>query len=161
MRNVRIRQIEELGVITDLEKLGALHRELVRRFRAPEEEAGLASGIVAVCFMGGGDLDDALDILEECEIVVKGAKQIKQLTDSLQALRNHTRILTNRGYTPLEMIERERNKFPNAVVRTDSGNNVISLAEARKNKIYPNDPCPCGSGKKYKNCCKRKNDEKK
>ena len=19
-------------------------------------------------------------------------------------------------------------------------------------KIYPNDPCPCGSGKKYKNC---------
>ena len=23
-------------------------------------------------------------------------------------------------------------------------------------KIYPNDPCPCGSGKKYKNCCGRK-----
>ena len=20
-------------------------------------------------------------------------------------------------------------------------------------KIYPNDPCPCGSGKKYKKCC--------
>ena len=23
-------------------------------------------------------------------------------------------------------------------------------------KVYPNDPCPCGSGKKYKNCCGRK-----
>ena len=23
-------------------------------------------------------------------------------------------------------------------------------------KIYPNDPCPCGSGKKYKHCCGRK-----
>ena len=23
-------------------------------------------------------------------------------------------------------------------------------------KIYPNDPCPCGSGKKYKQCCGRK-----
>ena len=23
-------------------------------------------------------------------------------------------------------------------------------------KIYPNDPCPCGSGKKYKKCCGRK-----
>lgn len=22
-------------------------------------------------------------------------------------------------------------------------------------KIYPNDPCPCGSGKKYKKCCGR------
>lgn len=23
-------------------------------------------------------------------------------------------------------------------------------------KIYPNDSCPCGSGKKYKNCCAKK-----
>ena len=22
-------------------------------------------------------------------------------------------------------------------------------------KIYPNDPCPCGSGKKYKKCCQK------
>lgn len=25
----------------------------------------------------------------------------------------------------------------------------------KKDKIYPNDPCPCGSGKKYKKCCGR------
>ena len=24
-----------------------------------------------------------------------------------------------------------------------------------KKKVYPNDPCPCGSGKKYKKCCGR------
>ncbi|WP_432765200.1 SEC-C metal-binding domain-containing protein, partial [Hungatella effluvii] len=31
-------------------------------------------------------------------------------------------------------------------------------AEPRRNvqKIYPNDPCPCGSGKKYKKCCGKK-----
>lgn len=23
-------------------------------------------------------------------------------------------------------------------------------------KVFPNDPCPCGSGKKYKHCCGRK-----
>ena len=23
----------------------------------------------------------------------------------------------------------------------------------KEKKIYPNDPCPCGSGKKYKKCC--------
>lgn len=27
---------------------------------------------------------------------------------------------------------------------------------AGKKRIYPNDPCPCGSGKKYKKCCGRK-----
>lgn len=26
----------------------------------------------------------------------------------------------------------------------------------KETKIYPNDPCPCGSGKKYKKCCGRK-----
>jgi len=23
----------------------------------------------------------------------------------------------------------------------------------KQKKIYPNDPCPCGSGRKYKKCC--------
>ncbi len=38
-------------------------------------------------------------------------------------------------------------------------NKDASLASAPKRrqeeKIYPNDPCPCGSGKKYKHCCGR------
>lgn len=25
----------------------------------------------------------------------------------------------------------------------------------KEQKVYPNDPCPCGSGKKYKKCCGR------
>ena len=27
--------------------------------------------------------------------------------------------------------------------------------QRKADKIYPNDPCPCGSGKKYKRCCGR------
>ena len=30
---------------------------------------------------------------------------------------------------------------------------VETLKKQHKKKIYPNDPCPCGSGKKYKKCC--------
>ncbi|MCI6019672.1 MAG: preprotein translocase subunit SecA [Clostridiales bacterium] len=29
-------------------------------------------------------------------------------------------------------------------------------ARRKEAKVYPNDPCPCGSGKKYKQCCGRK-----
>lgn len=29
-------------------------------------------------------------------------------------------------------------------------------ARRAQEKVYPNDPCPCGSGKKYKQCCGRK-----
>ena len=31
-----------------------------------------------------------------------------------------------------------------------------STTIVKEAKIYPNDPCPCGSGKKYKQCCGRK-----
>ncbi|HBA70312.1 MAG TPA: SEC-C domain-containing protein [Lachnospiraceae bacterium] len=31
----------------------------------------------------------------------------------------------------------------------------ISTTIVKGDKIYPNDPCPCGSGKKYKKCCGR------
>ena len=30
-----------------------------------------------------------------------------------------------------------------------------STTIVKGNRIYPNDPCPCGSGKKYKKCCGR------
>lgn len=29
-------------------------------------------------------------------------------------------------------------------------------AIVKEKKVYPNDLCPCGSGKKYKKCCGRK-----
>lgn len=31
-----------------------------------------------------------------------------------------------------------------------------SAVQRKEIKVYPNDPCPCGSGKKYKQCCGRK-----
>lgn len=37
----------------------------------------------------------------------------------------------------------------------DEGASVKGPVRRTDKKIYPNDPCPCGSGKKYKNCCGR------
>ena len=33
---------------------------------------------------------------------------------------------------------------------------VHTPMKREEKKVYPNDPCPCGSGKKYKQCCGRK-----
>jgi preprotein translocase subunit SecA len=37
-------------------------------------------------------------------------------------------------------------------------NAVVKKQPVRKaaNKVGPNDPCPCGSGQKYKKCCMQK-----
>ena len=36
-----------------------------------------------------------------------------------------------------------------------SNDGSVSATVVRKNKVGRNDPCPCGSGKKYKHCCGR------
>ncbi|MBR3607238.1 MAG: preprotein translocase subunit SecA [Lachnospiraceae bacterium] len=53
-----------------------------------------------------------------------------------------------------QKVEREQ------VAKVTGTNKDDSLAKApvkrADSKVYPNDPCPCGSGKKYKQCCGRK-----
>ena len=53
-----------------------------------------------------------------------------------------------------QKVEREQ------VAKVTGTNKDESVARAPKKrtekKVYPNDPCPCGSGKKYKQCCGRK-----
>ena len=49
-----------------------------------------------------------------------------------------------------QKVEREQMAKPLATNRDESAVRAPKMREGRK--IYPNDPCPCGSGKKYKNC---------
>lgn len=42
------------------------------------------------------------------------------------------------------------------VTGTNKDESVKGPVKRENAKIYPNDPCPCGSGKKYKQCCGRK-----
>jgi preprotein translocase subunit SecA len=57
--------------------------------------------------------------------------EIMQLMDHLKQLQNNTRMWLNNGFTPIEL----RKLF------------------TKPSKVGRNDPCPCGSGKKYKKCC--------
>ena len=43
------------------------------------------------------------------------------------------------------------------VTGTNKDEEVKGPVRRAQQKVYPNDPCPCGSGKKYKQCCGRKN----
>lgn len=65
-------------------------------------------------------------------------EQMKKAVTLVTDLLNHTRIQVNRGYTPTELFEMEKR-------------HMLPLS----GKVGRNDPCPCGSGKKYKKCCGR------
>ena len=53
-----------------------------------------------------------------------------------------------------QKLEREQVAKVTGTNKDDSG--PKKPVQRAADKIYPNDPCPCGSGKKYKQCCGRK-----
>ena len=53
-----------------------------------------------------------------------------------------------------QKVEREEVAKVTGTNKDDSGPKKSVRRDT--DKVYPNDPCPCGSGKKYKQCCGRK-----
>ena len=53
-----------------------------------------------------------------------------------------------------EKVEREQVAQVTGTNKDDSA--AHTPKKRAEKKVYPNDPCPCGSGKKYKQCCGRK-----
>ena len=70
-------------------------------------------------------------------VFITGSKSSDELIAAVANVYNSTPIWTLKGTTALELEER---RTKTVVV---------------ENKIGRNDPCPCGSGKKYKKCCGR------
>ena len=84
------------------------------------------------------------------EYKMSGYDMFEAMTDSIQEetvkLLLHVRIE--------EKAEREQVA---KVTGTNKDDTLVKKPTKRADaKVYPNDPCPCGSGKKYKQCCMRK-----
>ena len=72
--------------------------------------------------------------------------------DMMRSIREETvRILM---HTRIEVpVEREQVSQVTGTNKDDAS--VKAPARRKAPKVQPNDPCPCGSGKKYKQCCGR------
>ena len=74
----------------------------------------------------------------------------------VEAIREDTiRMLLTVKLQRNEAPEREQVAQPDAP-NAGAGDGSFSEEPVRVKKIGDNDPCPCGSGKKYKKCCKAK-----
>ena len=110
-------------------------------------------------------------VIDECTRIgmnFADQKQFEVFMQFLMVMFNNTRIPENRGYTPNEIrkIMPDKDGISDEVLDklknlefigfdSEITNNVIPFPANKTSqpKIYPNDPCPCGSGKKYKKCC--------
>ncbi len=96
---------------------------------------------------------EALDMFEEMEAAIQ---------DQIASLMYHVSIVTPEQQQDTEAaIEAQRSKLSDHLQNAQASHgDEVSAAEAKQKpvtndgeKIGRNDPCPCGSGKKYKNCC--------
>jgi len=82
---------------------------------------------------------------------------IQMLTQLVMKLYNNSRQWELRGYTPEEL-----GKAIGIQMKPPMTNNLVKPSivpepekKSTSSKVRRNEPCPCGSGKKYKKCCGR------
>ncbi len=85
------------------------------------------------------------------EYKMSGYDMFQSMTDSIQE--ETVRLLLH-----VKIEEKAEREQVAKVTGTNKDDTLVKKPTKRADaKIYPNDPCPCGSGKKYKQCCMRKN----
>lgn len=99
--------------------------------------------------IGACKLDIPLDVIKsmvnDSGIEFSSEEQTNEFMKLLTILSNNTRKWVLRGHMPSELVK-NRTKMPNRPQQNKTTPKVM-------NKIGRNDPCYCGSGKKYKHCC--------
>lgn len=95
----------------------------------------------------GITLAEILALLEERDILFPTQKMGMAFGENCLSWLNSIRRWGNRGFTNEELGRRETSETAGHMFK-EFGQPV-----KKKSKIGRNDPCPCGSGKKYKHCC--------
>ena len=98
----------------------------------------------------GGLMSEAMDQLNKNSVIFETQKQAREMAELLMEAYNTTRKVELCGHTP---DEEDMGNRRNETVFPGMFQNNMPVSSNKK--VYPNDPCPCGSGKKYKKCCGR------
>ena len=81
-------------------------------------------------------------------------ESLEMFEEMISAIQDETvrRIFSARVKTEQEV---KRERVAEGIVATTAGDGTVKKQPRKVQKIGRNDPCPCGSGKKYKHCCGR------
>ncbi|WP_157796563.1 YecA family protein [Bacillus sp. FJAT-45037] len=120
---------------------------LKKEYHLEQEDADI---LAADCVDGVnmGHLPQELLEYLQTDIEIESLESLQKVMDNLIHLMNNTRQCFLKGYTPSELAAEEKKSM--RPLPTQTGN-VIDFQS--RQKVGRNDPCPCGSGKKFKKCC--------
>jgi hypothetical protein len=123
--------------------------ELYKYFRAtwPDNPKSFHAyeGMKDLVVQGAG-IDEIVMLFAINEIVFSEESDAQKFFDLYTEAQNNTRLMDNKGYTPNELYD---------ILQERSGSAEEEIVFKHAVKVGLNAPCPCGSGKKYKKCCRR------
>lgn len=95
-------------------------------------------------------VQDIMNLLFARKIVFPSERNEENFVENCSQWLSTVRKWSNRGFTDKELGRKKADikviMAPEQIVKT------AQISKPQK-KIGRNDPCPCGSGKKYKKCC--------
>ena len=94
--------------------------------------------IYDLCIMDA-NVEDIVESINLSGVVFDNKKQLKEMLSLIINLSKDSRKWINKGFTTSELLKK-------------NSDYTIELNKENK-KVGRNEPCPCGSGKKYKKCC--------
>lgn len=132
------------------QQLASLRDFVTKEFRLDREIAEyLVDDIQLGCSMEAS-LEDLLYEFERRNLDFKSQKQAQQTVALIADVYDHTRMWSNAGHT-LDELRRMQGRSGNSSTIASIQGHIVK--QARSSKIGRNEPCPCGSGLKYKKCC--------
>lgn len=141
-------QYSDVEFIEETPQLDALRQFLQKNLaESPDWIDDLLEDIVDMCRYEA-EMQEFIDFLEfqDFEFTEKNLQTYVQL---IIDVKNNTRLWINNGHTPQELSSKNKKKAN----RDSSHLRLITNEPREAEKVGRNDPCPCGSGKKYKKCC--------
>lgn len=143
-----------LAGVPDFVDRNPSYRSLVSFIKQNYEiEHDLADGLVEECVYAIqiGELPGNIMTFLQQQLEIDDLDLMKSFVDHIVILHNHTKQWSIKGYAPNEL----------SALKNRNGNAAPALANikadvvdfATRKKVGRNDPCPCGSGKKFKKCC--------
>lgn len=130
-----------LAGVPEYEDHNASFRSFVQFIKANYQVTTIeAEELVGECVYDiqlGVAVNDIMAVLQS-QLEIDDIGLLHRFMDHLVKLNNHTRQWALKGYAPYEL---------------SANRQQATSAALSSKKIGRNDPCPCGSGKKFKKCC--------
>ncbi|WP_117149521.1 SEC-C metal-binding domain-containing protein [Paraliobacillus zengyii] len=84
-------------------------------------------------------------------ITLPSFESVQQMTAEIIEVYNNIRMWMLKGHTSVELKPAEQKQLKPLPTKEEKRSKVVDIRSYKK--IGRNEPCPCGSGKKYKKCC--------